>query len=115
MNPNFLNVHSLEARSERSDVGHHRLSNACIADAKPLCLPLEVWQQIARNFSTREWAQISGTCRVTREVQLHYVSITTEDHLNAAGLNFQEIKYQTQLCVDPTLLSQFNKMSTWAG
>lgn len=36
----------------------------------------------------REWAQVSGTCRTTWQLQLHSISLTRSDRLEDAGVLF---------------------------
>ncbi|EIE18828.1 hypothetical protein COCSUDRAFT_59759 [Coccomyxa subellipsoidea C-169] len=49
-------------------------------------LPQEVWQKIASHLGVRNWAQVSGTCKATWNVELQDVRVYECDRLGNAGV-----------------------------
>ncbi len=47
--------------------------------------PQEVWQKIVSHLGVRDWAQVSGTCKATWNMELQDVRISGCDRLGNAG------------------------------
>ncbi len=53
---------------------------------EPVALPESVWAHVASYMSVRDWARVSGTCRITTKVKLQSMDLT--DGFPNSGASF---------------------------
>jgi hypothetical protein len=53
---------------------------------KAVIFPPDVWRIITKYLTIREWAQVSGTCRTTWQLELDMIKLDTCSLINAEGM-----------------------------